>query len=282
MKILPLLTCSLLLALLAGCGAAPQADAPAPEEAARPSGQGEALAVRIVDGAGTGSLLLAGEGSGDVYTLAVAEETPIFLDGSPADLSALEDGMPIRVFFTDGVEETWPARPQGVTEVLAFSHGTAENPGGGYYDLCGLYLQVLEDLWEKDAGLNDGITAISVDLSQAPGGLTDGEKAAVAHLFTSRHGDALSAYSYTYEELVEQGLITGTDPAAGEIPQWKDGLLFRIAPEEGSGTYSLPTLRFTATKWRSAMGAYGFDDCSAVWPEMGTWTGYTIGAEFIS
>ena len=235
-----------------------------------------------MDGAGTGSLLLAGEGSGDVYTLAVTEETPIFLDGSPADLSALEDGMPIRVVFTDGVEETWPARPQGVTEVLAFSHGTVENPGGGYYDLCGLYLQVLEDLWEKDAGLNDGITAISVDLSQAPGGLTDGEKAAVAHLFTSRHGDALSAYSYTYEELVEQGLITGTDPAAGEIPQWKDGLLFRIAPEEDSGTYSLPTLRFTATKWRSAMGAYGFDDCSAVWPEMGTWTGYTIGAEFIS
>ena len=273
------LTLLLPFALLAGCGQTAVTEAPAPEA---PAPEGEQLLLRIVDGAENGSLLLAGESFGDVYTLAVTEDTPVFLDGSPASPAALEDGMPVQVFYTDGIEEMWPAVPQGVTRLNAFSLGAAENPGGGYYDLCGLYLQVLDDLWERDPGLNDGITCISVDLSEAPGDLTDGEKAAVAHRFTELHGDGLSALTLTYEELAEQGYIDRADPASGEMPQWKDGLLFRITAEEDSGVYSLPVLRFSATKWRSALGAYGFGDCSAVWPEMGTWSEYSIGAEFIS
>ena len=44
----------------------------------------------------------------------------------------------------------------------------------------------------------------------------------------------------------------------------------------------LPVLFFDAEKWRSSLGAYCFYDCSAVWPEMGTWSGYQIGSEMIS
>ena len=271
------------LVLLAGCGQTAETESPTPSEL--PAPEGEQLLLRIVDGAESGSLLLAGEGSAEVYTLTVTEETPVFLDGSPAASADLEDGMPVEVYYTDGIEEMWPAIPQGITGLYAHSPGTAENPGGGYYDLCGLYLQVLDDLWSRDVGLNDGITCISVDLSEAPGDLTDGEKAAVAHRFTELHGDALSAFTYTYEELAEQGYIENADPASGEMPQWRDGLLFRITPAENAGneSCSLPTLRFDASKWRSALCAYGFSDCTAVWPELGPWTEYTInGGEFIS
>lgn len=272
------------LALLTACGQTDAVESPSPPELT-PAQSEETLHLCIVDGADSGSLLLAGEGSGEVYALTVTEETPIYLNGSPAAPADLEDGMPIQVFYTGGIEEIWPAVPQGVTKLNALSPGTAENPGGSYYDLCGLFLQVLDDLWNRDAGLNEGITCISVDLSEAPGDLTDGEKAAVAHRFAALHGDALSAFTYTYEELAEQGYLSGGDPASGEMPQWKDGLLFRITPVEGSPSqsHSLPALHFNASKWRSALGGYGFTDCTAVWPEMGAWTEYAInGGEYIS
>lgn len=84
--------------------------------------------------------------------------------------------------------ETYPAQLGGLSRIRAYSLGTEQNPGGTYYDLCGLYLQVLNDLWDADAGLNSKIQYVSVDLSQAPGGLTEAEKAAVAWRFAGQHG----------------------------------------------------------------------------------------------
>ena len=39
---------------------------------------------------------------------------------------------------------------------------------------------------------------------------------------------------------------------------------------------------FDAQKWRSPLGAYYFGDCSALWPELGSWSGYKVGHEAIS
>jgi len=60
--------------------------------------------------------------------------------------------------------------------------------------------------------------------------------------------------------------------------------LFSITPNEDheGEACSLPTLFFNAEKWRSSLGAYFFHDCSAMWPEAGTWSGYQIGSEMIS
>ena len=41
-------------------------------------------------------------------------------------------------------------------------------------------------------------------------------------------------------------------------------------------------LRFDAAKRRGPRAVYGFSDCSAVWPELGIWSKYSVGAEFIS
>lgn len=249
-------------------------------------GESFVQSLRIVDGAETGDLVLAGEDSGSVYTLFLGmrqdgtqSEIPVFLDGKAADWTTLEDGMMVELSFDGSVLETYPGQFGTVYSVSAYSLGTEQNPGGGYYDLCGLYLQVLDDLWEKDPGLNGGAEEISVDLSEAPGGLTEGEKSAVAWIFGCKQG--VMALSMTREELARESYLTRLENGS-ELYQWDNGILLRITAVEQEGNSSLPVLRFNAEKWRGPTGAYFFGECTAVWPEMGTWSSYEVGTEAIS
>jgi len=248
--------------------------------------------LRIVDGAETGQLVLAGERASDVYTLDM-KDIKVFLDGKKSDASVLEDGMMAEILHNGWIQTTYPGTFSDVYEVRVYSLGSEKNPGGSYYDLCGLYLQVLEDLWNKDAGLNEEIQYISVDLTDAPGNLTDGEKAAIAWIFGGKHG--VQALTLTSEELKEQGyyteiVYTGTglpmssDDNRPKAYMWEDGVLFTIIDNMGqdAATYSLPVIKFDAWKWRTPLGAYFFSNCSAVWPQMGTWSDYNIEHEMIS
>ena len=62
-----------------------------------------------------------------------------------------------------------------------------------------------------------------------------------------------------------------------------DGMILPNLKMSGEGeACSLPTLRFHAEKWRSGTGAYVFYGCSAVWPELGTWSGYSVESHMIS
>lgn len=229
------------------------------------------IELRIVDGAETGHLVLAGEEADEIRILDVGD-IPVYLDDERADASVLEDGM----LVTLGAYKTAPSDGSLTVpnHISVDSLGTGDNPGGGYYDLCGLYLQVLEDLWNADSGLNDGISYISVDLTQAPGDLTDGEKAAIAQIFAEAHN--AKPLTLTRAQLADQGYLTDDG--------WADGLLFTIEPyaADQEEVYSLPVLRFDASKWRGPLGAYFFTDCTAVWPELGTWDSYTVGGEAIS
>ena len=160
--------------------------------------------------------------------------------------------------------------------ISGYSIGTKRNPGGTCYDLSGLYLKVLEDLWEVDAGLNGDIKYISIDLSKAPGELTEGEKSAISYIFAKAHDK--QCLQLTFEELREQGYIKKDEL------YWENGLLFSItdsmkAEEQYHG---LRVIKFDAQKWRSGTGAYIFSDCTASWPQMGTWTDYNVGAHAIS
>ena len=293
------------LCLLSACGGALSAEQLAPvgmePPAADPGASALSLAedeeptiltCRIVDGAETGELLLAELGEGlyggtGVYRLSLGDIS-VLLDGEAADASALEDGMTVGISFNGAVGETVPARFGEVYSVSGWSVGTEKNPGGSCYDLCGLYLQVLDDLWQKDAGLNENISLAGLDLSAAPGGLTDSEQAAVAWRFGELHG--VEVLTGTFEELEEQGYFTAEPlgegaPEGAAFVRWEDGCLFSIKPNEGhegEAYAGLPVLFFDAEKWRSSLGAYCFYDCSAVWPEMGTWSGYQIGSEMIS
>ena len=263
------------ICLLAACGAAgsgtpvPGGTPSGEEQTAGETAQSAAVTTvcRVV--ANDGPLLLAGmDGDTNIYTLTPEDDT---------DLAA---GTLVEVTYDGTVLESWPAQFSGVTAV--------KTARGGFDDRCALYLQVLEDLWELDAGLNGGLTYIGVDLSRTS--LPDSERAAVAWAFAGKHGGEL--VTGTWEELAEQGYFTASPistpaPEEGEpIPrawyQWEDGILFSITEQPIFGACSLPTLAFDAQKWRSGTGAYYFCGCTSVQSADGHWNGYTIGGEAIS
>ena len=231
---------------------------------------------RVVSGAETGELVLAANGgtSGEVCVLNTKD--------LPLD-RPVENGELINVYY-DLLLETFPAQ---FGNVSAVEHTRTERD-----DRCGLYLQVLEDLWAVDEGLNGDITELGVDLSSVTD-LSESEKSAVAWAFGNAHG--LTPVEGTWDELKEQGYFTAQPlegdgaPEGAAFYHWEDGALFSIRTNEDAA-WSLPDIAegsppvltaFDAQKWRSGLGAYFFQDCTAVQADDGTWT-YTVGSEAIS
>ncbi len=241
-----------------------------------------------------GTLLLAEMGSTGMFALSL-EQQDMTLDGKDFDPSAPGAygtlpagtlvGTTVQVTYTGGIQESWPLGFSGVT-ALAFS--TEE-----FNDLGALYLRVLEDLWEVDTGLNSDLAVVGVDLSGTS--LSYTERSAVAYAFGVAHG--VTAVEGTWDELVEQGYITGEALEGGgdaQFYQWEDGCLFTIEESDEPVVFSMPSLgpgetvpgydavAFDAQKWRSSLGAYFFSDCTAVSNGDGHWDSYTVGAEMIS
>ena len=220
--------------------------------------------------------------SADVYTLSL-RDVELTLDGNafdrnePGAYQSFPDGTLtgalVEVAY-DLVLETYPGQLGEVTAVNIRSDG--------FDDRCALYLRVLNDLWAVDEGLNSDITMLSVDLSQT--GLSDSEQAAVAWAFGGEHGIS-QVLSLNYEQLAAEGYLTGADPDSDGIPCWEDGCLFTITEQE-TGDNELNgarnTVTFDAQKWRSALGAYFFTDCTASRDAQGHWGDYTVGAAAIS
>lgn len=232
----------------------------------------DTMTLRVVGDGENGTLILAGET--EVYALPL-EGVTLYLDGGSVSASEIESGMSAEVWYTGGVQETYPAK---FSQVVAVSLSREEN---AQYDLCGLYLQVLEDLWNEDDGLNGGAEVVSVDLSKAPGGLTAGEKAAVAYIYAQKHG--VQGLTMTFDELREEGYLTGEKLEGGSTAySFTNGLLFTITPDESTEgeSFSMPVVCFSAEKWRSPLGAYYFTKCTASRGDNG-WE-YTVGAEAIS
>lgn len=286
----------LCLCLLAGCGRTDSTgntcraeEAPGsgdmsgktekPGESAEPAGEMFRIVREEKDG-----LLLArvGGGPADVYTLSLPD-TGVTLDGEAFDRnepgayqalpgSTLTGALAEITYGT--VLETYPGQLGGVTAVNIYSDG--------FDDRCALYLRVLDDLWTVDEGLNSDITAISVDLSQTS--LPESEQAAVAWAFAGEHGIS-QVLSLNYEQLAAEGYLTGADPDSDGIPCWEEGCLFTITEQE-TGDNELNgarnTVTFDAQKWRSALGAYFFCDCTASQDIDGRWGDYTVGSQAIS
>ena len=229
-------------------------------------------------------LLLAKEegGSAEVYTLSL-RDVELTLDGEafernePGAYQRFPDGTLtgalVEVAY-DLVLETYPGQLAEVTAVNIRSDG--------FDDRCALYLRVLNDLWAVDEGLNSDITMLSVDLSQT--GLSDSEQAAVVWVFGGMH-DISEVLSLSYEELAAEDYLTGAEQGADSLPYWENGCLFSITERE-TGDNELNgarnTVTFDAQKWRSALGAYFFADCTAEQALDGHWGDYTVGSEAIS
>jgi len=235
------------------------------------------LTCRIVDGAETGHLLLAehGDAGAGVYTLSLEK-----LDFEFQLAESLRNGQLINVYY-GAFTEAWPMEFGGVSAI--------EIVDGGFDNRATLYLDVLEDLWEVDSGLNSGVEVIGMDLTQTS--LSPAEQAAVGWIFAGKHG--AEVVDGTVSELVEQGWITaaplsisgsGLDLSEPQhfFYEWENGCHFSIVEQPMEGTYSLVPVTFDATKWRSSLGAYGFCSCTSVQSSLGEWSDYQIGSEAIS
>ena len=286
----------LCLCLLAGCGRTDStgntcrtAEAPGESMVSDTMGGSGEKAVsagetfRIIQEQPENLLLAKTDGnSADVYTLSL-RDVELTLDGNafdrnePGAYQSFPDGALtgalVEVAY-DLVLETYPGQLAEVTAVNIRSDG--------FDDRCALYLRVLNDLWAVDEGLNSDITMLSVDLSQT--GLSDSEQAAVAWVFGGMH-DISETMTMSYEELAAEGYLSDTAPEVDGIPHWKDGCLFTITEQE-TGDNELNgarnTVTFDAQKWRSALGAYFFTDCTASRDAQGHWGDYTVGAAAIS
>lgn len=290
-----LLVLSLLCALLAGCAgtACPPASGGGDQEPS-PKGAPATARCRVVSVSENNVLLLADVDSerGDIYTLDAGE---LSLEHDQAELGELLDdgqlavGALVEVAFGGDILERYPALFGGVERITVLPDE--------FDDRCALYLRVLNDLWGKDEGLNSsGVEYISVDLAATS--LTPAERSAVAWTFAQSH--SAEPLELNYEQLCEEGYISGLE---GEniFPAWENGVLFTITETDDPVTFNLPslseggeepsmsqfniknTVSFDASKWRTALGAYGFSKCVAVQNNDGVWGDYRInGLEWIS
>ena len=245
--------------LLAACTARP-----VPEEAGDPPPEPTRADIicRVVT-VEDDQLLLAGmDGDWNIYSL------------SWEDTKSIRSGDLVTVTYDGNVLEIWPASLGNVCAVSSL--------GSGFDDRCALYLRVLDDLWNVDGGLNGGVTSVSVDLSQTS--LSESEQTAVAWAFGGEHGIS-DPLTLSHEELAAEGYLTGTEPDSGNIPCWEDGCLFTITEQETVDNElngARNTVTFDAQKWRSALGAYFFCDCTASQDIDGRWGDYTVGSQAIS
>ena len=290
-----LLILSLLCALLAGCAgtACPPASGGGDQEPS-PKGAPATARCRVVSVSENNVLLLADVDSerGDIYTLDAGE---LSLEHDQAELGELLDdgqlavGALVEVAFGGDILESYPALFGGVERITVLPDE--------FDDRCALYLRVLNDLWGKDEGLNSsGVEYISVDLAATS--LTPAERSAVAWTFAQSHG--AEPMELSYEQLCAEGYISGLT-GENAFPQWEKGILFTITETDEPVLFSLPsmsegeeepsmsqfniknTVSFDASKWRTALGAYGFSKCVAVQNNDGVWGDYHInGPEWIS
>ena len=291
-----LLSLVLLCALLAGCAgkaACPPASDGGDQEPL-PKTEGAVARCRVVAVSEGNTLLLADVDSerGDIYTLDAGELSLEHDQAERGELladSQLAAGALVEVAYGGDILESYPALFGGVERITVLPDE--------FDDRCALYLRVLNDLWGKDEGLNSsGVEYISVDLAATS--LTPAERSAVAWTFAQSH--SAEPMELSYEQLCAEGYISGLT-GENAFPQWEKGILFTITETDEPVLFSLPsmsegeeepsmsqfniknTVSFDASKWRTALGAYGFSKCVAVQNNDGVWGEYHInGPEWIS
>ena len=290
-----LLSLVLLCALLAGCAgtACPPASGGGDQEPS-PKGAPATARCRVVSVSENNVLLLADVDSerGDIYTLDAGELSLEHDQAERGELladSQLAAGALVEVAYGGDILESYPALFGGVERITVLPDE--------FDDRCALYLRVLNDLWGKDEGLNSsGVEYISVDLSATS--LSPAERSAVAWTFAQSH--SAEPMELSYEQLCAEGYISGLT-GENAFPQWEKGILFTITETDEPVLFSLPsmsegeeepsmsqfniknTVSFDASKWRTALGAYGFSKCVAVQNNDGVWGDYHInGPEWIS
>ncbi|WP_352401188.1 hypothetical protein [Anaerotignum sp.] len=186
----------------------------------------------------------------------------VSLDALAQDTSQIKPGDKVEIGFDGLVLEIYPPIIANPDYIKLVENGD---------NLVGVYHGILQDLLEKDAGLNADIHFIAVDLSKDKL-LTESEKNALIYLLGNH--TQIETRQGSYESLLSENLII-QDANTG-FSHLEAGLLLLLETSQ----LDKDSFHFTAEKWRSSLGAYTLYDCLAK-KENGSWS-YEIGAEMIS
>ncbi len=183
----------------------------------------------------------------------------------------LARGAVVEIVYGGATMMCYPGRVTGVKSITVVEQGE---------DLLTLYLDMLDEIYETDPGLNpegsmETPLTYGYDLTEVHN-LTEVEKSMLAFFFTNSHNTdwekaqpAGSVFG-TYRELVEEGYIDG------ENLYFENGLLFTVRDEP----VEKGKISFSVEKWRSGLGAIFYMDCTARKKD-GDWT-YELGGFAIS
>ena len=151
--------------------------------------------------------------------------------------SVYEPGDLIRITYDGRIAESYPAQIwASKIEVI------------GRNMIMDGYFQIIDDIYNEDIALNDGITMLAVDTSQWKR-LSSAEKDILIKILGDQYD--LEIIEGTREELCEMGLIDE------EELYFKEGILIEIRDLDYKE--STNTLSATISKWRSGEGAIGWD-----------------------
>jgi len=263
-RFLALLLAALLLGGCTGVSTPPsKADETPPPNVAAPGADAPArdcTIAHIYD-----ELLLLYDEMGDLYTLDTSGLLMVTQDEQELTIGDLAVGQRVSVFFDGGVLESYPSRFAQPTKLIARGEST---------DLLELYLALFDELWAKDAGLNEGISVLAFELSgsDCPYALTQAQKNALFYILGSRLG--YDVFESDFETLqTENYIIKEPDSPMLHFP---GGLFFQLTISEWDNN----SFTFEFSKWRSSLGAYFLAECKAVC-KSNSWS-YTVGAEMIS
>ncbi|MBE6114700.1 MAG: hypothetical protein E7191_06425 [Erysipelotrichaceae bacterium] len=137
--------------------------------------------------------------------------------------------------------------------------------------ILSMFLEVIDDLMEEDAGLGKGDKILSLDISDNLQ-LSTQDIEIMAQIMKNRYSFQ-ETLTMNYEALNAAGYIDTND-----IPYFKEGLLISITSDQG---YKESRFTFDASKYKGGLAAYFFGDCEAVYEKNDGWD-YEVGYHAIS
>lgn len=149
----------------------------------------------------------------------------------------LKPGMVVEVGFDGYVMEIWPMQINA--ESVVFKEQQTD-----YYSL---YLQILEDIYGADDGLNGGADFFGFDFTEIEQ-LSENEKSLLAWNFSSAH--SAEPIMGTIQELMDDGTIDK------ENLYWEDGLHFTVKETQVQDN----AVFYSVQKWKSGLGAVGYEN----------------------
>lgn len=111
-------------------------------------------------------------------------------------------------------------------------------------DTVGAYTTVIDKLYNEDMALNSDIKYIAVDTSS----IVNISEEEVSRLLKEIEKYGYDVLDMTFEELEQEGYIKDL--------YFEEGILFRIKDNVMSGS----SITMDVSKWRSGLGAIGYDD----------------------